>query len=120
MLGDHNYKRNEELDLSEQMISAKPDVRTLALNSSHDFMVIACDGIWSVHFVPIFTDGHYEIPVCLCVCDRNSMSSQQVVDFVKERLDKAIANNNLASICEEVGFGLNNVKTMPNKKNYTK
>ncbi|GAV08414.1 hypothetical protein RvY_18106 [Ramazzottius varieornatus] len=77
-LGDHNYKRNEELDLSEQMISAKPDVRTLALNSSHDFMVIACDGIW------------------------NSMSSQQVVDFVKERLDKAIANNNLASICEEL------------------
>ena len=46
--GDHNYKRNEELDLSEQMISAKPDVQQLTLDSSHDFMVIACDGIWSV------------------------------------------------------------------------
>ena len=75
-LGDHNYKRNEALDLSgeqiwrvlaglcvrpdnaaspffisffplsEQMISAKPDIKKLQLDQRHEFMVIACDGIW--------------------------------------------------------------------------
>ena len=37
-----------------------------------------------------------------CVC-RNSLSSQEVVDFIRERLDNATANKTLSSICEEVG-----------------
>lgn len=28
------------------MISALPDVKVLTLNEDHDFMVVACDGIW--------------------------------------------------------------------------
>lgn len=44
--GDHFYKRNRALPPEEQMISAMPDVKVLTLNEDHDFMVIACDGIW--------------------------------------------------------------------------
>lgn len=44
--GDHFYKRNKALPPEEQMISAMPDVKVLTLNEDHDFMVIACDGIW--------------------------------------------------------------------------
>lgn len=44
--GDHFYKRNKALPPQEQMISAMPDVKVLTLNEDHDFMVIACDGIW--------------------------------------------------------------------------
>ncbi|MBN3286568.1 PPM1G phosphatase, partial [Polyodon spathula] len=61
-IGDHFYKRNKTLPPEEQMISAMPDVKVLTLNEEHDFMVIACDGIWNV------------------------MSSQEVVHFVSERI----------------------------------
>lgn len=30
------------------MISALPDLKLLPLSDDHDFMVIACDGIWQV------------------------------------------------------------------------
>lgn len=46
--GDHFYKRNKALPPEDQMISAMPDVKVLTLNEDHDFMVIACDGIWWV------------------------------------------------------------------------
>lgn len=45
-LGDHFYKRNKNLPPEEQMISALPDVKVLTLNEEHEFMVVACDGIW--------------------------------------------------------------------------
>ncbi|KAK6489604.1 protein phosphatase 1G [Huso huso] len=61
-IGDHFYKRNKTLPPEEQMISAMPDVKVLTLNEEHDFMIIACDGIWNV------------------------MSSQEVVHFVNERI----------------------------------
>ncbi|XP_048865015.1 protein phosphatase 1G isoform X2 [Brienomyrus brachyistius] len=79
-IGDHFYKRNKTLSPEDQMISAKPDVKVLALNEEHDFMVIACDGIWNV------------------------MSSQEVVDFVSERI-KPNENGKvraLSSIVEEL------------------
>lgn len=44
--GDHVYKRNEELPLREQMITALPDVKSLTLQEDDEFMVLACDGIW--------------------------------------------------------------------------
>jgi protein phosphatase 1G len=75
-LGDHVYKRNEKLPPQEQMITALPDIRSISLNEEDEFMVLACDGIW------------------------NSMSSQDVVNFVKERLDAGISK--LSSISEEM------------------
>lgn len=73
-IGDHAYKKTASLPAEEQAITALPDIRTLTLDDSDEFMVIACDGIW------------------------NSMSSQEVVDFVRPRLDK----KTLSEICEEV------------------
>ena len=72
----------------EQMISPVPDIRTLQIDSTKDsYIVLACDGIW------------------------NSLTSQEVVDFVSERLDKFCTDGNvpqdpttqqLQTICEEV------------------
>ncbi|KAJ8264583.1 hypothetical protein GJAV_G00150970 [Gymnothorax javanicus] len=79
-IGDHFYKRNKALPPEEQMISAMPDVKVLTLNEDHDFMVVACDGIWNV------------------------LSSQEVVDFVSKRI-KADENGEvrpLSSIVEEL------------------
>uniref|UniRef100_A0A3Q2QKV7 protein-serine/threonine phosphatase n=1 Tax=Fundulus heteroclitus TaxID=8078 RepID=A0A3Q2QKV7_FUNHE len=78
--GDHFYKRNKSLPPEEQMISAMPDVKVLTLNEDHDFMVIACDGIWNV------------------------LSSQEVVDFISERIkpDQDGKIRGLSSIVEEL------------------
>lgn len=79
-IGDHFYKRNKSLPPEEQMISAMPDVKVLTLNEDHDFMVIACDGIWNV------------------------LSSQEVVDFISERIkpDQNGKVRTLSSIVEEL------------------
>lgn len=79
-IGDHFYKRNKSLPPEEQMISAMPDVKVLTLNEDHDFMVIACDGIWNV------------------------LSSQEVVDFISERIkqDQNGKTRPLSSIVEEL------------------
>ncbi|XP_068445038.1 protein phosphatase 1G isoform X2 [Clinocottus analis] len=79
-IGDHFYKRNKTLPPEEQMISSMPDVKVLTLNGDHDFMVIACDGIWNV------------------------LSSQEVVDFISERIkpDKSGNVRLLSSIVEEL------------------
>ena len=62
-IGDHAYKTNKMLPLTEQMISPVPDVRKLTINPETDsFIFLACDGIW------------------------NSLNSQEVVDFINERL----------------------------------
>lgn len=76
-IGDHAYKQNKDLSDKEQMITALPDIKKLTINPSEDeFMVLACDGIW------------------------NFMSSQEVVEFVKPRLD---ANpEKISSVCEEM------------------
>ncbi|CAH2245210.1 phosphatase 1G [Pelobates cultripes] len=80
-IGDHFYKRNKNLPPEEQMISALPDIKVLTLNEEHDFMVIACDGIWNV------------------------MSSQEVVDFVHDRIilqEKSAKPVLLSGIVEEL------------------
>ncbi|XP_061522612.1 protein phosphatase 1G isoform X1 [Phycodurus eques] len=79
-IGDHFYKRNKVLPPEEQMISAMPDVKVLTLNDEHDFMVIACDGIWNV------------------------LSSQEVVDFISKRIkpDQNGIARPLSSIVEEL------------------
>jgi len=59
------------------MITALPDVTVLDITpDNNNFIVLACDGIW------------------------NSLSSQEVVDFILERINKPDVK--LSSICEEV------------------
>lgn len=58
------------------MISPLPDIQVLDLEPDIEFMVLACDGIW------------------------NSMSSKEVIDFVRPRLLEN--SGNLSKICEEV------------------
>ncbi|XP_043272274.1 protein phosphatase 1G [Venturia canescens] len=77
-LGDHAYKQNITLPPEQQMISALPDVRHIAIDLERDeFMILACDGIW------------------------NFMSSQEVVSFVRPRLTNS-DKPNISKICEEL------------------
>ena len=76
-LGDHVYKQNKELTPEEQAITADPELREIELNKDDEFMVLACDGIWNV------------------------MTSEEVVKYVKEKLD-ADEKIALSKICEEL------------------
>ena len=76
-LGDHAYKKNKDLPPEQQMISALPDIKTATIDLEKDeFMILACDGIW------------------------NFMSSQNVVNFVRTRLNQGYEK--ISNICEEV------------------
>lgn len=77
-LGDFAFKTNDTMPAEEQVVtgehkkfqktfhnckfSAFPDVITDTLTPDHEFIVLACDGIWDV------------------------MTNQEVVDFVREKL----------------------------------
>lgn len=75
-IGDHGYKMNKKLPPEEQMISALPDIKKVTIGSEDEFMVLACDGIW------------------------NFMTSDDVVEFVQERI--ADPTKKLSEICEEM------------------
>lgn len=75
-IGDHGYKMNKKLPPEEQMISALPDIKKITIGSEDEFMVLACDGIW------------------------NFMTSDDVVEFVQERI--ADPTKKLSEICEEM------------------
>jgi protein phosphatase 1G len=61
-LGDFEFKRNSSMKASQQMITAMPEIREQELQEDDEFLILACDGIWE------------------------NLSSQQVVDFVRQRL----------------------------------
>lgn len=68
--------QNKDLKPEEQMISALPDVKRVTLTPKDEFMILACDGIW------------------------NSLSSEEVVEFVRTRIKKG--ESKMSAICEEV------------------
>lgn len=73
-IGDLTYK-DAALAQARQMITAQPEVCTLALEAADDFVVLACDGIWNV------------------------LSSQEVVDHVSAGIAQGRA---LSALCEEL------------------
>jgi len=84
-IGDLEYKKNTNLLPNEQMICATPEVRVFHRQAADEFLVIACDGVWDV------------------------MGSQDVVDFIRERLpqgsffgDNALDPTVLSDIVEEL------------------
>lgn len=75
-IGDHGYKTNKSLPAEQQMITALPDIEKITIGPEDEFMVLACDGIW------------------------NYMTSEQVVQFVQERINRP--GMQLSTICEEL------------------
>lgn len=74
-IGDMEFKQNKFLPAEKQIVTANPDVTTVDLSEDDDFLVLACDGIW------------------------DCMSSQQLVDFIHEKLS---SESKLSNVCEHV------------------
>lgn len=74
-LGDFVFKKNDKKDPRDQIVTAYPDVLEKQITPDHEFLVIACDGIWDV------------------------LTNQEVVDFVRARIVHGMEPDN---ICEEL------------------
>lgn len=74
-LGDFVFKKNDKKRPEEQIVTAFPDVTVEEVTLSHEFMVLACDGIWDV------------------------MTNQEVIDFVRTRIAERMEPE---EICEEL------------------
>ncbi|XP_061364420.1 probable protein phosphatase 2C 60 isoform X2 [Gastrolobium bilobum] len=74
-IGDMEFKQNRFLPAEKQIVTANPDINTVDLCDEDEFIVLACDGIWD----------------CL--------SSQQLVDFVRQQL---LLETKLSAVCERV------------------
>ncbi|CBZ29559.1 putative protein phosphatase 2C [Leishmania mexicana MHOM/GT/2001/U1103] len=75
-IGDFMFKNNMQVSWEMQAVTSAPEVRVTKLNRDKDeFAVLACDGIWDI------------------------MSSKQVVDFVRPRIQERVP---LGKICEEL------------------
>jgi protein phosphatase 1G len=74
-IGDMEFKQNKFLTPDKQILTANPDINTVELSDDDDFLVLACDGIW------------------------DCMSSQQLVDFIHERINTEAS---LSAVCETV------------------
>lgn len=72
-IGDLDFKKNEDLPHTEQMVVATPDITELEIKEGDEFLILACDGIWDV------------------------MSNQEAVDFVRKKLKSGYP---LKAICE--------------------
>jgi protein phosphatase 1G len=74
-IGDMEFKYRPDLPPDKQIVTCCPDVKQVDLGPEDEFLVLACDGIWDV------------------------MTSQEVVDFVSQRLPSA---KSLSPLCGEI------------------
>jgi len=74
-LGDFVFKKNESKKAEEQIVTANPDIEIKDLTAEHEFIVLACDGIWDV------------------------LSNEEVLEFVRTRIAQQIPPE---LICEQL------------------
>lgn len=77
-VGDFGYKKDKSLEAAEQIITVAPDISSQDLLPQDEFLILGCDGVW----------------------DRKT--SQEVVDFVKTRLDSKPQDAPVSQIVEEL------------------
>lgn len=92
--GDFNFKKRPDLSQEEQVVTANPEIKQFDITPSHEFIVLACDGIWDV------------------------MSNKEVVDFVRHKISEnmkpdkiceSILDHCLAPDCRLGGVGCDNM-----------
>lgn len=94
-LGDLKYKRIEQLPNEKQIITAFPDVNIEILDSSCQFVVLGCDGIW---------DCLNNSQACLLI-HKGLKKNKKLVTIVEDIMESIITNN----IHKDDGLGKDNM-----------
>ena len=71
-LGDFPFKKNKLLKANEQIIIAYPDVIIQKVSEDHEFLLMACDGVWDVY------------------------TSEKALEFVRTRIAQLIPPENVS------------------------
>lgn len=74
-LGDFVFKKNDKKRAEDQIVTANPDIIEKPVTPEHEFLLLACDGIWDV------------------------LTNQEVVDFIRARIAQRMEPD---EICEEL------------------
>lgn len=74
-MGDFVFKKNSKKSVEEQIVTANPDITVNKITDDHEFIFLACDGIWDV------------------------LSNEEVVDFIRKRIAQKMSPE---QICEEL------------------
>jgi len=74
-LGDFVFKKNGKKPAEEQIVTADPDIIHEDLTEEHEFMLLACDGIWDV------------------------LTNEEVIEFIRARIAQEMQPE---VICEEL------------------
>eukprot|EP00347_Sterkiella_histriomuscorum_P023200 403335568 len=97
-LGDLEYKQDKSISVDNQMITCVPEVKIERISKAHDFIVIACDGIWDcltsqecIQFVREFL--------------QNSSSKTKISDCTEQMFDRIIAQD----VASSGGIGCDNM-----------
>jgi len=80
-LGDLEYKKNPQLQPHEQLISGHPEIEVRTIQSSDNFLVMGCDGIWEIMTMD---------EICK-VAEAGFKNGQKVSQIAETILDKGIA-----------------------------
>lgn len=79
-IGDLKYKQVDGINPEDQMITAEPDIMSIAIKPEDEFIILGCDGIWdcltnekAVEFV------------------RSRIGKKDIIDIGKEMLDTIIS-----------------------------
>lgn len=82
-IGDLEFKKNENLAPTEQLVSAEPDVLVRAIEPKDHFLCIGCDGIWEIQT----TDEIMEL-----IENRVRVNKDdKISDAIEEMLDRGLA-----------------------------
>jgi protein phosphatase 2C family protein 2/3 len=73
-LGDFSFKKNKSLKTNEQIVIAYPDVDIQRLTEDHEFILMACDGVWDV------------------------FSNEKVLEFVRTRIAQCVPPENVCAV----------------------
>ena len=72
-LGDFDYKGQNKLKRDEQLIIATPEIKHKVLNSTSEFLILGCDGIWE------------------------TLSTEKIIEFIRDKLTE---KKNLKDVVE--------------------
>lgn len=96
-LGDLEYKSDASIPLSDQMITAMPEIKTQKLDADAAFLIIACDGIWDCLTSQQAVDEFGELI--------GNKKREKLSSAVEEVFDKIIA----ADVASSGGIGCDNM-----------
>lgn len=88
--GDFDYKAKKELGYHQQMITCKPDIKTVERQSSDEFIILGCDGIWQRYVEN--SQGLIDI------IKRNIQNAKNHKTIMEELLDQLVAKDTMSGL----------------------